>query len=73
MRERFTAGAIGAVGRDLHRIQTAVASVDVMLAVADVAANGSVEFLHNILLFISGKNIVCKLSEITIDRAEKIR
>ena len=44
-----------------------------MLAVADVAANGSVEFLHNILLFISGKNIVCKLSEITIDREEKIR
>ena len=48
--ERITAGAIGAVGRDLHRIKTAIRAVDVMLAGAHVTANGIINFFHNVLL-----------------------
>ena len=42
----IAAGAIGAVGGDLYRVETAVATVDVVAAKAHVAFYRVIDFVH---------------------------
>ena len=73
--ERFAAGAIGAIGGDLHRIETAVATVDVMFAGAHVATYGIVTILHFSLLFayrFKALKILCaKFQKLPLTAGEK--
>ena len=63
----IAASAIGAVGRDLYGVETAVATVDVVLAKSHVAFDRIVIIAHFLLLYLFLALVCANFKNNTID------